>query len=124
MSPLDPVLVDAVRTRLALHRLDVDTETISSVVRSSGLVLDRPGLEELTRALRDELGGLGPLDLLLRDPEVTDVLVNAPQEVWLDRGEGLVRAPVSFPDEAAVRQLAVRLAARAGRRLDDAKRYH
>ena len=123
MSRLDPVLVDSVRSRLALQRLAVDAQTISSAVRASGLVLDRPGLEELTRALQDELGGLGPLDLLLRDPEVTDVLVNAPQEVWLDRGGGLVRAPVSFPDEASVRQLAVRLAARAGRRLDDATPY-
>ena len=90
---------------------------------ASGLVLDRPGLDQLTRALGDELGGLGALDPLLRDPEVTDVLVNAPDEVWLDRGGGLVRAPVAFPDEAAVRQLAVRLASRAGRRLDDATPY-
>jgi len=48
------------------------------------------------------------------------VLVNGPDEVWLDRGAGLIRAGVTFPDEAAVRALAVRLAARAGRRLDDA----
>jgi pilus assembly protein CpaF len=92
-------------------------------VRESGLVLDRPGLDRLTRALGDELGGLGALDPLLRDPEVTDILVNAPDEVWLDRGAGLVRAPVAFADEATVRQLAVRLASRAGRRLDDATPY-
>jgi pilus assembly protein CpaF len=123
VSPLDPVLVDAVRSRLAQDRHPADPVAIVAAVRESGLVLDRPGLDRLTRALGDELGGLGALDPLLGDPEVTDVLVNAPDEVWLDRGAGLVRAPVAFADEATVRQLAVRLASRAGRRLDDATPY-
>src|SRR3954467_11905258 len=61
---------------------------------------------------------LGPLTRLLDDPATTDVLVNAPDEVWVDRGAGLVRVPVRFVDENAVRALAVRLAAGAGRRLD------
>ena len=123
MSPLDPVLVDSVRSRLAQDRQPADHVAIAAAVRTSGLALDRPGLDRLTRALGDELGGLGVLDPLLHDPGVTDVLVNAPDEVWLDRGGGLVRAPVAFTDEAAVRQLAVRLASRAGRRLDDASPY-
>ena len=53
-------------------------------------------------------------------PAVTDVLVNGPDEVWIDRGEGLERTAVRFPDDDAVRRLAVRLATAAGRRLDDA----
>jgi pilus assembly protein CpaF len=61
---------------------------------------------------------LGPLTRLLDDPATTDVLVNGPDEVWVDRGSGLARVPLSFPDENAVRALAVRLAAGAGRRLD------
>lgn len=62
---------------------------------------------------------LGPLLGLLSDPSVTDVLVNAPDEVWVDRDGRLERSTVRFPDETAVRALAVRLAARAGRRLDN-----
>lgn len=50
---------------------------------------------------------------------MTDVLVNSPDEVWVDRGAGLVRAPVDLGDEAAVRRLAQRLVGAAGRRLDD-----
>ncbi|HYN57303.1 MAG TPA: TadA family conjugal transfer-associated ATPase [Motilibacterales bacterium] len=123
MSTLDPALLDSVRSRLAQESHPADHVAITSAVRRSGLVLDRPGLDQLTRALGDELGGLGVLDPLMRDLRVTDVLVNAPNEVWLDRGGGLVRAPVAFPDEATVRQLAVRLASRAGRRLDDATPY-
>jgi pilus assembly protein CpaF len=61
---------------------------------------------------------LGPLTELLDDPAVTDVLVNAPDEVWVDRDGTLHRTSLAFPDENAVRALAVRLAAAAGRRLD------
>ncbi len=60
----------------------------------------------------------GPLAGLLRDPAVTDVLVNGPQQVWADRGQGLVREPLTFPSDDDVRRLAVRLASTAGRRLD------
>jgi pilus assembly protein CpaF len=65
--------------------------------------------------------GAGPLEPLLAAPDVTDVLVNGPEEVWVDRGAGLERADVRFADAAAVRRLAQRLATAAGRRLDDAR---
>ena len=123
MNVLDPELLASVRARLAQAPDGTDQAAISTAVRQSGLVLSRAGLADLTRAVSDELSGLGPLDALVRDPTVTDVLVNAPNEVWIDRGGGLRRAPVAFPDEASVRQLAVRLAGRVGRRLDDATPY-
>lgn len=62
----------------------------------------------------------GPLQPLLDADGVTDVLVNGPSAVWVDRGFGLERAAVRFDGEEAVRALAVRLAAAAGRRLDGA----
>jgi pilus assembly protein CpaF len=65
---------------------------------------------------------LGELEPLLADPELTDVLVNG-VEVWVDRGGGLCRVGVSLGDESDVRRLAQRLAAAAGRRLDDASPY-
>ncbi|MGI8879417.1 MAG: TadA family conjugal transfer-associated ATPase [Jatrophihabitans sp.] len=65
--------------------------------------------------------GAGPLEPLLADPLVSDVLVNGPHDVWVDRGTGLQRVPeVRFRTEADVRRLACRLALRLGRRLDDA----
>lgn len=57
---------------------------------------------------------------LIGDSRVTDVLVNGDGSIWVDRGELLERVPESLPDAAAVRRLAVRLAALAARRLDDA----
>ena len=67
--------------------------------------------------------GAGPLDPLIRLPGVTDVLVNGARAVYVDRGEGLQLTSTRFPDDAAVRRLAQRLAASVGRRLDDATPY-
>ena len=63
---------------------------------------------------------VGALEPLLAEPGVTDVLVNGPGEVWVDRGAGLVRVAVDLGDESALRRLAQRLVGAAGRRLDDA----
>lgn len=71
-------------------------------------------------AARAEILGAGPLQSLLEQPSVTDVLVNGPRGVWVDRGRGLEATGVPGLDEPAVRALATRLAAAAGQRLDDA----
>lgn len=78
-------------------------------------------IHEFTRTVRADLYGAGPLQALLEAPGVTDVLVNGPADVWIDRGEGLERVDLDLGGEAQVRALAVRLAASAGRRLDDAQ---
>ncbi|RPF27177.1 TadA family conjugal transfer-associated ATPase [Georgenia muralis] len=81
------------------------------------------GLLDLDADVRAHLRGAGPLQHLLDDPHVTDVLVNGAGGVWLDRGAGLERVDVGDPalaDPAAVRALAARLAAASGQRLDDA----
>jgi pilus assembly protein CpaF len=83
-------------------------------------VLGDRGLLDVVGAVTRELTGAGPLEALLADPGTSDVLVNGPDEVWVDKGDGLSRVPVAFTDEAAVRRLAQRLAASAGRRLDAA----
>ena len=114
-------LVERVRARLAAGTGAAAPAVVAALVReeSGGLLGDRAVLEA-ARVASDELSGAGPLEPLLRAPGVTDVLVNGPDEVWVDRGRGLQPVDVRFPDEEAVRRLAVRLAAAAGRRLDDA----
>jgi pilus assembly protein CpaF len=116
-----PALLDRVRARLALEHGLPTQAGVAALVREEtrGLLGD----DDVLRAVRDavdELAGAGPLEPLLRAPGVTDVLVNGPEQVWLDRGAGLEQTTVRFPDDDAVRRLAVRLAAAAGRRLDDA----
>jgi pilus assembly protein CpaF len=90
------------------------------VLRAEGSLLADPAVLDLVRAVRAELTGAGPLDELLADPDVSDVLVNGPREVWVDRGDGLEPVVAELAGEGAVRRLAQRLAASAGRRLDEA----
>jgi pilus assembly protein CpaF len=113
-------LLDRVRARLALHSGLPTPAGVAALVREEAGLLGDDDVLLAVRSAVDELAGAGPLEPLLRQPGVTDVLVNGPDQVWVDRGSGPVRVAVRFPDDEAVRRLAVRLAAAAGRRLDDA----
>ncbi|MGY1744171.1 TadA family conjugal transfer-associated ATPase [Blastococcus sp. SYSU D00695] len=114
-------LVERVRARLATGPGAPTGPAVAALVREeAGSLAGDTTVLSAVRAAVDELAGAGPLEELLRAPGTSDVLVNGPDEVWVDRGAGLERAPVRFPDDEAVRRLAVRLAAAAGRRLDDA----
>jgi pilus assembly protein CpaF len=114
--------LDSVRLRLAEAGAEPSTSKVAEALRAQGRPYGDAEVIELVRQLRSDMVGAGPLDALLSDPAVTDVLVNGPNEVWVDRGGGLERATgVRFPDRQAVRRLAQRLATAAGRRLDDAR---
>jgi pilus assembly protein CpaF len=114
-------LVERVRARLAADPGTPSPAAVAALVREeAGGLLGGRAVLSVVRAATDELSGAGVLEPLLRMPGVTDVLVNGPDSVWVDRGAGPEPVDVRFPDEAAVRRLAVRLAAAAGRRLDDA----
>ncbi|AYY11749.1 TadA family conjugal transfer-associated ATPase [Actinobacteria bacterium YIM 96077] len=116
----DDDLLERVRTSLAATNQSVTPGRVAAALRAEGAVLGDAAVLEVTEALRAEITGAGVLEPLLRTPGVTDVLVNGPRDVWIDRGGGLERSTVRFRDEHAVRQLAQRLASTAGRRLDDA----
>jgi pilus assembly protein CpaF len=75
-------------------------------------------LGDLVRAVADSIDGYGPLTELLADPSVTDVLVNGPNEVYVERSGRLEPVPVFFEDAGELERLVVRLAATAGAHLD------
>ncbi|WGP11675.1 TadA family conjugal transfer-associated ATPase [Streptomyces sp. SH5] len=114
-------MLDAVRQRLARSGAAPTPAGVAAALRAQGRLLGDAEVLGAAEELRGELVGTGVLEPLLADPEVTDVLVSAPDRVWVDRGGGLQLTGVTFPDAAAVRRLAQRLAAVAGRRLDDAR---
>ena len=118
---VDPRLLERVRRRLAAGDGPLTAARVADAARDAGGLVGDVELLALLRLLQREITGAGPLGPLLADAGVTDVLVNGPGQVWVDRGSGLERAAVRFADEAAVRRLAQRLAAGAGRRLDDAQ---
>ena len=113
-------LLDRVRTRLLAAEGDATPGRVAAALRDEGLVLGDDAVLDLVARLRQDMVGTGRLEPLLSEPGVTDVLVNGFGEVWVDRGEGLERSSVRFDSEADLRRLAQRLAAAAGRRLDDA----
>ncbi|TDQ55350.1 TadA family conjugal transfer-associated ATPase [Actinorugispora endophytica] len=114
-------LLEAVRARLVREESEPTPARVAAAVRAEGGMLGDAEVLAIARTLRAELTGAGPLEPLLAAPSVTDILVNGPQDVWIDDGDGLRRVEgVRFPDEEAVRRLAQRLAAQAGRRLDAA----
>ncbi|MEI6252676.1 MAG: ATPase, T2SS/T4P/T4SS family, partial [Mycobacteriaceae bacterium] len=115
-------LIDRVRERLAAESAPLRPTVVAAAIRaeSGGVLGDTEVLSNL-RVLETELTGAGVLEPLLRADGTTDVLVTSPEGVWVDDGNGLRRSDIRFADEAAVRRLAQRLAAAAGRRLDDAQ---
>ncbi|MDI3313521.1 MAG: TadA family conjugal transfer-associated ATPase [Mycobacterium sp.] len=115
-------LIERVRERLAAESVPLRANVVAAAIRaeSGGVLGDTEVLSHL-RVLQTELTGAGILDPLLCADGTTDVLVTAPDSVWVDDGNGLRRSTIRFPNEAAVRRLAQRLALAAGRRLDDAQ---
>jgi pilus assembly protein CpaF len=118
----DEVLA-AVRDHLARDGAQLSPQRVAQALRDDGRPVGDATVLAVHDALRREVHGAGLLEPLLGLPGVTDVLVNGAGQVWLDRGEGLELTDLSFPDDEAVRRLAQRLAASAGRRLDDASPY-
>lgn len=116
---LDAGLLETVRESVMADAGPVTPSRVAAAVQATGKLLGTAGSLAAVERISAELNGLGPLQQLVRDPSVTDIFVNAPGSVWLDRGRGIERAPVVFAGEAQVRALAARLVAAGGRRLDD-----
>jgi pilus assembly protein CpaF len=111
--------LEAVRSHLGQRGQLPGPVEVGAALRSLGLLVSDTVVRQTVAALRRESIGAGVLDPLLHLPGVTDVLVNGPDRVYVDRGTGLEPAGVGFGGEDEVRRLAVRLAASVGRRLDD-----
>jgi pilus assembly protein CpaF len=117
---MSDALVDEVRDRLAREPGPLTPHRVAEALRASGNPVGDATVLAVHETLRRDVVGAGPLEPLLRLEGVTDVLVNGPEQVFLDRGAGLELTDVTFPHDDAVRRLAQRLAAAGGRRLDDA----
>lgn len=116
-------VLELVRDTLARQPGRLTPHRVADALRQHGRPVGDATVLAVHEALQRDVIGAGPLEPLLRTAGVTDVLVNGPDRVYLDRGSGLELTDVRFPDEDAVRRLAQRLAAQGGRRLDDAVPY-
>ena len=121
-----PGLVQRVQRRLAAAG-GVATDTaglrlaVTEALSEDGVLLPAASLLPIVRAIGDELTGLGPLAPLLADPAVTDVLVNGPADVWVERAGTIERAAVRFASAAAVAAMVQRVVAPLGLRVDESR---
>jgi pilus assembly protein CpaF len=116
---LDAGLLESVRESVMADAGPVTPSRVAAAVQATGKLLGTAGSLAAVERISAELNGLGPLQELTRDVSVTDIFVNAPDSVWVDRGQGIERTGVAFTSEAQLRALAARLVAAGGRRLDD-----
>jgi pilus assembly protein CpaF len=116
----DAVTLDLIRDRLVSLGRQYTPADVAAAMRAEGLAVSDSAVLDAMEWLRRHSVGAGPLEPLLRQPGVTDILVNGPDQVFIDRGAGLELTDVRFLSDSDVRRLGQRLAASVGRRLDDA----
>jgi pilus assembly protein CpaF len=92
---------------------------IRNTVNSEAVPLSFAERERLAREILDEIFGLGPLEPLLKDPTISDILVNRYNKVYVERAGKLEATGLSFKDDAHLMQIIDRIVSRIGRRVDE-----
>ena len=112
-------MVRVVRRHLALLGRSPTAQDIAEALRATGQVVSDSAVLEIQDGITRDSIGVGILEPLLALHGLTDIVVNGPDQIFVDRGWGLELSSLQFDNDDAVRQLGVRLAASVGRRLDD-----
>ncbi|WP_146590617.1 CpaF family protein [Puniceibacterium confluentis] len=122
----------ALLDNLNLAALDTATEKdlreeINSIaaetLQEKGLVLNRDERQTLNQELYDEVKGLGPLETLLKDDTVSDILVNGPHQIFIERSGKLTLSDVTFKDEKHLMRIIDKIVSAVGRRVDESNPY-
>jgi pilus assembly protein CpaF len=122
----------ALLDNLNLSALDTATEKelreeIAAIAAESleemGVVLNREERATLHQELYDEVTGLGPLEPLLKDEDVNDILVNGPQQIFVERDGRLALSDVTFKDERHLLRIIDKIVSAVGRRVDESNPY-
>ena len=103
--------------------IEPNAESVSRIVRTMFPGTSQTDLVELVDEVLSSIFGLGPLEELLFLPNLTDILVNRFDDIWIDRGNGLEKTNIKFSSESAAQEFAKRIATRGHRRLDDAQPF-
>lgn len=117
ISKLDLEKLSRVNSIQARH---VVTGIISGLISDQAVPLSLDEQEKIQSDLLDEVFGLGPLETLLKDSTISDILVNARDKVFVERGGKLQKADIVFRDDRHLLQIIDRIVSRVGRRVDEA----
>ena len=93
------------------------------VLQEKSIVLNREDRQQLIKELYDEVTGLGPLEALLKDDTVSDILVNGPQQIFIERGGKLELSDITFKDEKHLMRIIDKIVSAVGRRVDESNPY-
>src|SRR5437773_329252 len=110
LNTLAPDRVTAEVSRLAEDLLSAENTPLSLIER-----------ERLVKEVHDELFGLGPLEPLLGDPTISDILVNSYSNIYIERRGKLEKTAISFKDDEHLRRVIERIVSTVGRRIDEAQ---
>ncbi len=92
---------------------------LEELVMSESLPLSRVDREKLVMEVQDEVFGLGPLEILMMDDEITDILINTHSSVYIERHGKLEKTDVCFRNDAHLMQIIDKIVSRIGRRIDE-----
>ncbi|HTQ26419.1 MAG TPA: TadA family conjugal transfer-associated ATPase [Candidatus Binataceae bacterium] len=114
---LDVSRLESLEANMASQKV---TGAISEILDEEGRLLTDADRARLIEEIKNELLGLGPLEPLLWDDEITDILVNGPSQVYVERGGKLYLTDVSFQDDQHLMLIIDRIVSQVGRRVDEA----
>ena len=92
---------------------------IEQIIAEDRLLINETDLSRLIQDIQNEIVGLGPLEPLLGDPSVSDILVNSYKTVYVERKGRLERAPIHFDSDAHLLKIIEKIVSRVGRRIDE-----
>lgn len=119
LSELDPSM-DITRTEEVRRTIQ---ELFEQILAEENIVLSRPERARLFEQIAAEILGLGPLQPLLEDDTITEIMVNGPKNVYIERKGRLHRVPVTFESNDHVMRVIDRIVAPLGRRIDESSPY-
>ncbi|NIY80669.1 CpaF family protein [Celeribacter sp. HF31] len=99
------------------------SDITAEFLADQGLVLNRDERITLNQDLYDEVRGLGPLEPLLKDESVNDILVNGPQQIFVERNGKLELSDITFKDEKHLLRIIDKIVSAVGRRVDESNPY-
>ena len=125
---LHRVLLDNLNLSALEHASEQDLrQEISAIasehLQAQAIVLNREDRQTLTSELYDEVTGLGPLETLLKDETVNDILVNGPQQIFVERDGKLEISDITFKDERHLLRIIDKIVSAVGRRVDESNPY-
>ncbi|WP_459253644.1 CpaF family protein [Sneathiella sp.] len=121
---VQPLLMERIDISAAvtMDRLDLArdiSDIVTDILIEERIQLNQREQRELTESLMHDMLGLGPLEPLLADEGITDIMVNGPKQVFVEQKGKLVLSDCQFRDNAHVMQIAGRIVSHVGRRIDE-----